>query len=330
MARATSEWPAPARSWISTDLNRTLLGTLLVGSAAALFGTLSYVTRNADALGMGALPFITWRGALATLALLPIVWLASSRAARPTGIAQLAPNRRWALLAACLIGATLNIAMFQAFLLTTIAVVLICFYTFPAIVTIAAVPLYGERIDPLRAGALVLSGIGLVTVVLAPVLTSSDVKIDPTGIGLAFGAAICQATFILIVGRGFDPLPAPKVSLFAIFAAGAMGLVLAILFGDTAGLLVPFQDRSDMAVDHRRRDHRRGHPHHRVHCRHRHHRAEPGRDHDDHRAACRRRARGTAPRRASVAHPARGRRRRAHGRGDSAGGATDRSGAGRA
>jgi drug/metabolite transporter (DMT)-like permease len=191
---------------------------------------------------MGALPFITWRGALATLALLPIVWLASSRAGRPTGVSELSPNRRWALLAACLIGATLNIAMFQAFLLTTIAVVLICFYTFPAIVTIAAVPLYGERIDPLRAGALVLSGVGLVIVVAAPVLTSSDVKVDPIGIGLAFGAAICQASFILIVGRGFDPLPAPKVSVFALFAAGAVAFALAILFGDTAGLLVPFQD----------------------------------------------------------------------------------------
>ena len=172
--------------------------------AAALFGTLSYVTRNADELGMGALPFIAWRGAVATVAMLPVLWLASRRSGNRAGIGQLAPNRRRALIAAALIGAALNIAMFQAFLLTTIAVVLICFYTFPAMVTLAAVPLYGERIDRVRASGLILSAVGLVLVVLVPVLNSAEVRIDPLGIALAFGAGVCQASFILIVGRGFD------------------------------------------------------------------------------------------------------------------------------
>lgn len=210
--------------------------------AAALFGTLSYVTRNAHALGMGALPFVAWRGALATLALLPVVWLVALRSGSNAGGGRLPPNRRWALVAACLIGAALNIAMFQAFLLTTIAVVLICFYTFPAMVTIAAVPLYGERIDRVRASGLVLSAVGLVLVVLAPVLNSAEVRIDPLGIALAFGAAVCQASFILIVGRGFDPLPAPKVAVNAVFAAGAVALVLTLLVGDVDGLLVPIRD----------------------------------------------------------------------------------------
>lgn len=192
---------------------------------------------------MGALPFVAWRGALATLALLPFIWVASVRSGGPpNGVRQLSANRRRALIAASLIGAALNIAMFQAFLLTTVAVVLICFYTFPAIVTVAAVPLYGERIDRLRGGALVLSGIGLILVVLAPVLNSAEVTINPLGVLLAFGAAVCQACFILIVGRGFDPMPAPKVAVFALFAAGAIAFLLAVLFGDTAGLLVPFQD----------------------------------------------------------------------------------------
>jgi drug/metabolite transporter (DMT)-like permease len=117
---------------------------------------------------------------------------------------------------------------------------LICFYTFPAIVTIGAVPLYGERIDGIRAGALVLSGIGLILVVAAPLLDAGEVVINPVGVLLAFGAAICQATFILIVGRGFDPLPPVRVAWFALAAAGAVAIPLALITGETAGLLVPF------------------------------------------------------------------------------------------
>jgi drug/metabolite transporter (DMT)-like permease len=130
--------------------------------------------------------------------------------------------------------------MFQAFLLTTIAVVLICFYTFPAIVTIAAVPLYGERIDGIRAGALVLSGIGLVLVVLAPVLNSSQVVINPLGVLLAFGAAVCQAAFILIVGRGFDPLPPVRFTVIALSVTAVIGFGLALVAGEMAGLAAPF------------------------------------------------------------------------------------------
>ncbi len=209
--------------------------------AAALFGSLSYVTRNADALGMGALPFVFWRGALATVALLPVVWLAT-RSSNRGGRGQLPPNRKRALVAATIIGAALNIAMFEAFLLTTIAVVLICFYTFPALVTIAAVPLYGERIDAVRAIGLILSAVGLVLVVLVPVLNSGEVTINPLGLALAFGAGICQAGFILIVGRGFDPLPAPKVAVYAVFTAGLIALVLSLAVGDLDGVLLPLSD----------------------------------------------------------------------------------------
>jgi drug/metabolite transporter (DMT)-like permease len=190
---------------------------------------------------MGALAFITWRGLIATAVLLPVIWWVGRRIGPGHGVRDLPRHRQRALLAVCLIGAALNIAMFQSFLLTTVAVALICFYTFPAIVTIAAVPLYGERIDGLRASALVLSAIGLVLVVLAPVLDSSDVVINPVGVLLAFGAAICQATFILMVGRGFDPLPPVRVSILALFAAAAVAIPLAVITGNTGGLSVPFE-----------------------------------------------------------------------------------------
>src|SRR5262245_33425498 len=166
--------PAPSRP---TDdrvaLNRVLLGTLLVATGAALFGTLSYVARQAAENGMEALPFVAWRGVAATGTLLIVSLLVGNRLAgggRLPDIRVLPRGRRPWLIAAALCGALLNIAMFAAFLQMSIAVVLICFYTFPAIVTVAATRLYGERLNAVRVGALALSSVGLALVVLAPIL----------------------------------------------------------------------------------------------------------------------------------------------------------------
>ncbi|MEP7158691.1 MAG: DMT family transporter [Chloroflexota bacterium] len=216
----------------------------MVASAAALFGTLSFITRQADELGMGALPFVTWRGIVGTLVMLVVSGLFTFRAYRSgtTGAAWLPRSNGLRLLVACLLGAVVNIAMFAAFVRTTIAVVLICFYTFPALVTIFAVPFYGERLSRARMGALGLSAAGLILVVLSPVFTSSQVTLDPVGIGLAVGAALCQASFILIAGRGFAPLSSARVATYAIFAAAAVALALALLVGDIAGLAVPLNE----------------------------------------------------------------------------------------
>lgn len=205
---------------------------------------------------MGALPYITWRGVVGALAVLAFTQFVSVGARRPMGVAsggraaagelspggELEPDRRRALLVACLLGAVVNICMFEAFLRTTIAVVLICFYTFPALVTLAAVPFYGERLNRVRGGALALSATGLVLVVLSPVLTSGSLTLDPLGIGLAITAALAQATFFLVAGRGFGPRPAASVATYAIFAAAVLAFILALASGDTAGLAVPLHE----------------------------------------------------------------------------------------
>ena len=193
---------------------------------------------------MSALPYVAWRGAIGTIAVLAMGQLAAVRVTRGGGAAPawLPARRGRALVVACILGAIVNIAMFAAFLQTTIAVVLICFYTFPAVVTLAAVPLYGERLDRVRAGALGLSALGLVLVVLSPVLGSGAIALDPLGVGLAVTAALCQATFFLIAGRGFEPLPAARTAGYAILAAAMLALVLALVAGDFAGLAVPLHE----------------------------------------------------------------------------------------
>jgi drug/metabolite transporter (DMT)-like permease len=162
-------------------------------------------------------------------------------ASRYPRLSVLPRDRRIALVVAALAGAVLNVAMFAAFLRTEIAIALICFYTFPALVTIAAVPLYGERLDRVRAGALILSSVGLAMVVLAPIATSDSVNVDALGVGLALLAAICQATFILISGRGWQPMPNLHVSTFVIAMAAFVAIPLTLIAGQQQGLLAPFQ-----------------------------------------------------------------------------------------
>ncbi len=190
---------------------------------------------------MGTFPYVAWRGLIATLAMLPFVVLMSARFPTRTK-ARLPANRRRALIAAALLGSVVNIATFAAFSRTTIAVVLICFYTFPAIVSIAAVRLYGERIDRFRAAALILSAAGLAVVILAPLLGSAAVTLDPIGIGLALVAAVSQASFILIAGRGFRPWRPWSVGTVLILSAGAVAAILAVVTLDFAGLARPLAE----------------------------------------------------------------------------------------
>jgi drug/metabolite transporter (DMT)-like permease len=227
-------------------VNRAALGMVLVAAGAALFGTLGYVSRNAAAVGVGPLGFVAWRAGIGTVTLLAASAIVALRSSPPRRWLPdprvLEQHRRRALLAAALAGAVLNVAIFSAFQMTTIAVALICFYTYPAMVTLAAVPLYGERLDRVRSAALALSSAGLAVVVLAPLIGSAGVVVDPIGVVLALFAAVCEASFILIAGRGFDPLPSLHVSALVVLAAAVVAAPLALLAGDAGALVLPFQD----------------------------------------------------------------------------------------
>lgn len=210
--------------------------------AAGLFGTLSYISREANELGLDALPFVTWRAVLATIILLSASMLLALRGEPLPDPRLLAPRQRLVLLAAGLCGAVLNIAIFAAFLRTTIAVVLICFYTFPAIVTVAAVRLYGERLDRLRLAALLLSSAGLVLVVLAPAVETGNLQLDALGVGLALLAAVCQAVFLLLTARGFRPFASLHVSVYVVAAAGVVGVLMLLVTGEVASLAQPLAE----------------------------------------------------------------------------------------
>ena len=80
-------------------------------------------------------------------------------------MADLRVRARAALTIACVSGLVLNLAMFYAFDLTTVAIVLLGFYTYPAFVAVIEMARGHEPVDGIRVGALGLSLAGMVLVV---------------------------------------------------------------------------------------------------------------------------------------------------------------------
>src|SRR5205807_5337209 len=105
---------------------------------------------------------------------------------------------RRSLVLAALFGSLLNLAIFLAFERTTIALALLGFYLYPALVAAASVALGRERLDGAKIVALLLALGGMVAVVLGGLGSGAALVLDPIGIGAALTAAACQAAFVLV------------------------------------------------------------------------------------------------------------------------------------
>src|SRR6185369_2293040 len=125
---------------------RFLLGSLALILAASGFGMLGPVARLAYEAGFQPMAFVAWRAVFAVLAILAIVGVSTVTRGDGAGLAVIA-----------LTGLGVNIATFVAFDLTTVALVLLAFYTYPALVAGVAVALGHERLDGSRLVALGLA-----------------------------------------------------------------------------------------------------------------------------------------------------------------------------
>lgn len=208
---------------------------------------LGYVSRQTSALGMDPLALVVWRAGVALLAILAfgayILITKRHRWIRPlANFNRLPRRRRIALAIGITLSALLNVAIFAAFQRMAIAVVLITFYTFPALVTLAAWPLYGDRLDGRRLAALVLSLGGLALVLLAPAISGgSGLVVDPVGVALALFGAGCQTAFILIAGRGFAPMRSADMATWLVAAGAFVGAIVLALVGDVSSMAKPFE-----------------------------------------------------------------------------------------
>ena len=222
-----------------------LAGFAIVLVAASLFGTLGPLSRFAYDAGMQPTPFVAWRGAIGFIAAAAFVaWRISRGTERLTRLGDLDTSARISLAVAALSGFFLNLSMFIAFDLVTVALALLAFYTYPVIVAVANVALGRETMDRPRAIALTLAVLGMVAVVASQIDPASGIKVDPVGIGLALAAAGFQALFVLISRTGYRQVPASQAMTVILGTTVICSTLLALVIGAGAGLAFPLQNPS--------------------------------------------------------------------------------------
>jgi len=219
-----------------------LLGSIALILAASGFGMLGPVARLAYEAGFQPMAFVAWRATFGFLAISVIVALVARRRGASIADPRRLPRRDLAgLVVIALAGLGVNIAAFIAFDLTTVAVVLLAFYTYPALVAVVAVALGHERLDGSRLVALGLALGGMVLVVAGGLGASgTGAAFNPVGVLLGLAAAIFQTTFVTVSRGRFATVTAEQAMGWVTLVTAVICLVIAIGLGDR--LDVPLHD----------------------------------------------------------------------------------------
>ena len=159
-----------------------------------------------------------------------------------------AARRRLTLLVAALMGFSVNLCMFIAFDRITVALALLGFYTYPAILALVNVALGRERLDAPRLVALGLALLGMVAVVASQIDPETGLRIDAVGFGLAIGAALSQAVFVVISREGYREVSTEQ-AMTTVLVVTALGAgALSIVSGHADALLQPIVEPSVMPL----------------------------------------------------------------------------------
>jgi drug/metabolite transporter, DME family len=221
------------------DRRSPLLGSATVVFAACLFAMLGVLSRTTYALGLTPYGFVTWRSGVAAIGMAIVVAITARRGGRLVGWRSLAPRDRVALGVAALAGASLDVTMFLAFDRVPVAIVLLCFYLFPAIVAGATAVLGWERLDRTRTIALAISLGGMVAVVIGGEGAGAFAGLDPIGVLLAIGSAVSQAVFVLVSRRGYREVPTEQAMTVVLSVSAGVATLLAIAGGAISAVWLP-------------------------------------------------------------------------------------------
>jgi drug/metabolite transporter (DMT)-like permease len=217
-----------------------VLGTLAVVVAASLFGMLGSVSRLADErAGVGTIVFVTWRSFLGAAVVGGLIAVRVARGRPLVGPFGLPARARVSLAIAALAGIVLNLAIFVAFGRITIALALLGFYIYPALVTGAAIALERRRPDRFELLALGMALVGMAVVVLGGIDPAVGLTFDPVGLGLALLAAVAQAVFVLVSRHGFAEVPTDEASFSVLFGGFVGFLAVAFVTGNLGALGAP-------------------------------------------------------------------------------------------
>jgi DME family drug/metabolite transporter len=225
---------------------RHLAGAGLVALAAVCFGTLGPISRYADEAGVDPLTLVTWRAWIgaAVVALFLVARQLAGR--RPFDALRTVPRRDLLMIGmAAGLNTILNLAVFVAFLRVSIALALLIFYLYPALVALASVIWFGERLDRIRWAALSVSLSGVVLVVAGAGITG---RFDLLGIVLAFVASVAQMGYVLAARHGFSRIPAAQAAALTMAGAGLIYVAGGVLLGAAATLGTPLASGEALGV----------------------------------------------------------------------------------
>ena len=227
---------------VTTNRDRAvpLTRLLIVVGSAALFGMLGVLSRFAYGAGMEPTAFVAWRAIIGFIGLgLYVGWRVRRGKTSLVSLRSLPMRARLALLSAAAAGTILNLCMFIAFDRITIALALLGFYTYPAIVAVANVLLGRDRMDRPRAVALALAIAGMIAVVASQLDPATGVRLDVIGVGLALGAAVCQTVFVVLARDGYPDVPSEQAMTTVLLASGIGAVAVAFVASGLDSLLFP-------------------------------------------------------------------------------------------
>ena len=192
------------------------LGSALCIASAIAFGAMAIFGKLAYDAGVGLLTLLFVRFTLAA----PVLWIGSLR--RLDTLAGATARTLLAALALGAVGYALQAALYFAALTRMDASLLsMLLYTFPAMVTAAAITLGRETVNGRRIGALLVSSSGLALVLLG----AGSGTFDSLGAALGLGAAMTYTAYILISDRVAGELDAlPLSALITTGAAITLGV----------------------------------------------------------------------------------------------------------
>lgn len=223
-----------------TDASHGLAGAGLIVLAAICFSTLGPLSRFAEDAGVSSLGLVTWRAGLgAAVVALFIGARLVAGIARPVRLRDIPVRDRWFMGAAAVANAILNLSVFVAFTRISIALALLVFYLYPALVAVVSVIWFSERLDRLRWGALAVSLSGLALVLAGD--PAGVGALDALGIGLAFVGAMGQLFYVLAARHGFGHVPGPQAAALTMGGAMTLYLVIALVTGSLATLAAPLE-----------------------------------------------------------------------------------------
>lgn len=215
-----------------------LAGAGLIVLAAVCFATLGPLSRFAEDAGVDSLALVAWRAGLgATVVTLFIGARLGLGVARPVRLRDIPRGDRWFVVAAAVANTILNLSVFVAFTRISIALALLVFYLYPALVAVVSVLWFGERLDRLRWTALGVSFAGLVLVLAG---TDGGIgQVDGLGVGLAFIGGLAQVFYVLAARHGFAHVPGPQAAALTMGGAMTLYVLIAVATGSVSALAAP-------------------------------------------------------------------------------------------